>query len=252
MYRTLLGRKFWPTVALSLALGLATVTSAHAALTTSSCLAKKAKEWGKLRNCQARENGKAMQAKPFDLAKCQTKFALKLGKLNELATAAAIECRYGINGDGTATDYDMGLQWERKTDDASLHDKDNAYTWNTSMGGTTPNGTAFTGFLGTLNAGTSVSGISTSGCFASHCDWRLPAVEELSSIFDADAPGCIDFSAPCIDQLVFGPTAAFPHWSASTYSADPAFAWLVSFFDGFETPTNKSSGLYVRAVRSAL
>jgi hypothetical protein len=48
--------------------------SAHAALTTPACLAKKRKEWGKLRNCQAKENGKALQGKPADPAECQTKF----------------------------------------------------------------------------------------------------------------------------------------------------------------------------------
>jgi len=37
------------------------VASPHAALTAESCLAKKLKEWGKLRNCQAKENGKALQ-----------------------------------------------------------------------------------------------------------------------------------------------------------------------------------------------
>jgi hypothetical protein len=59
---------------------------------------------------------------------------------------------------GTATGYDTGLQWEQKTDDGSVHDKDNTYTWScdpasgcvsTPLG--PPNGTAFTAFLGTLN-----------------------------------------------------------------------------------------------------
>lgn len=42
--------------------------SAHAALTTPACLAKKLKEWGNLRKCQATENGKVLQSKPFDRA----------------------------------------------------------------------------------------------------------------------------------------------------------------------------------------
>src|SRR5262245_55647094 len=49
------------TAAAIAALLLGGVASAHAALTTESCLAKKLKEWGKLRNCQAKENGKALQ-----------------------------------------------------------------------------------------------------------------------------------------------------------------------------------------------
>src|SRR5262245_29297479 len=54
------------------------VGPAGATLTTPACQAKKLKEWGKLRKCQATEKGKAVQAKPFDLAKCQTNFDEKL------------------------------------------------------------------------------------------------------------------------------------------------------------------------------
>src|SRR5262249_19128649 len=55
------------------------------------------KKWGKLRNCQAKENGKALQGKAADPAKW-TKFDEKLAKLTAQATAAAIACRYGVNG----------------------------------------------------------------------------------------------------------------------------------------------------------
>lgn len=77
---------------------MARLASAHAALTTPTCLAKKLKEWGKLRNCQATETGKPLQGKSADPAKCQTKFADNLAKLTAKATAAAIACRYGVNG----------------------------------------------------------------------------------------------------------------------------------------------------------
>src|SRR4029453_15932469 len=70
--------------------------SAHAALTTEACLAKKLKEWGKLRNCQAKENAKALQGKDADQAKCQTKFEEKLAKVTAKATEAGIACRYGV------------------------------------------------------------------------------------------------------------------------------------------------------------
>jgi hypothetical protein len=235
------------------ALLLGGVASAHAALTTQSCLAKKVKEWGELRNCQAKENGKALQGKDADPAKCQTKFDEKLAKLTAQATEAAIPCRYGVNGDGTATDYDTGRQWEQKTDDGTtVHDKDNLYTWNTALGGTTPNGTAFTNFLGTLNNGTSGDGTATSGCFAGHCDWRLPAIEELAGILDLSAPGCSTFTGPCIDQSVFGPTVAGGYWSATTTSGDPGLAWGVNFFNGGVGTGLKDFDLHVRGVRSGL
>lgn len=33
------------------------------------------------------------------------------------------------NGDGTITDTSTGLMWEKKSDDGSIHDKDDVYTW---------------------------------------------------------------------------------------------------------------------------
>ena len=49
----------------------------------------------------------------------------------------------------TVADHDTGLLWEKKTDDSTLHDKDNAYNWST--GTNNPDGTAFTVFLASLN-----------------------------------------------------------------------------------------------------
>jgi hypothetical protein len=61
-----------------------------------------------------------------------------------------------MNGDGTVTDYDTGLQWEQKDDTHNAsdpddpHDADNDdYAWSAS--GAAPDGAAFTAFLGPLN-----------------------------------------------------------------------------------------------------
>ena len=71
--------------------------------------------WGKLRSCQRGAHVKEIQAKPFDALKCEVTFQKALAKLDEQATKAAIGCRYWDGGDGTVTDYDTGLQWEKKT-----------------------------------------------------------------------------------------------------------------------------------------
>lgn len=239
--------------------------SAHAALTTPACLAKKLKEWGKLRKCQATENGKALQGKTADPAKCQTKFDDKVVAISGQATAAAIACRYGVNTGtqaGTATDYDTGLQWEQKTDDSTVHDTDNLYSWCADANSdhlcdnaaNPPDGSAFGAFLGTLNNGTSEDGTATSGCFAGHCDWRLPAIEELAGIVDLSAPGCSAFTDACIDQTVFGPTVEGFYWSATTNAADPGQAWFVGFDFGYvgSLPKWFDFIVYVRAVRSGL
>ena len=36
---------------------------------------------------------------------------------------------YVDNGDGTITDLNTGLMWEKKSDDGTIHDKDDIYTW---------------------------------------------------------------------------------------------------------------------------
>ena len=225
---------------------------AHAALTTPSCLAKKLKEWGKLRKCQAVENGKILQLGPGNLGKCQTKFSTKMAALTALATATSVPCRYHVDPDGTtATDYDTGLQWERKTTDGSVHDKGHMYSWSAS--GSAPDGTAFTSFLYTLNASLSVNGDVTVGCFAGHCDWRLPAIEELVAIVDLTAPGCGTPTTPCIDQTVFGPTTNSFYMSATTDAGGTGYFFNVYLFDGSVGDGNKTLGPdFARAVRSAL
>jgi hypothetical protein len=238
--------------ALAVATLLASINVAHAALTTPTCLAKKLGAWGNLRKCQAGENGKALQGKPSEPAKCKMKFDLKLATLNGQATAAAIACRYGVNGDGTVTDYDTGLMWEQKTDDGSVHDKDNVYSWSPSAG-LLMDGTASTLFLETLNSCVSSDGVTVTGGFATHCDWRLPSIEELAGVVDLGAPGC-GSGSPCIDQGVFGPTVAYVYWTATT-AVDisyPHGAWDLYFFDGSLSRDFKGDDLPVRAVRAGL
>jgi hypothetical protein len=244
------GRALWSAIVAGAVL-VGGVSPVGATLTTPACLAKKLNEWGKLRQCQATENGKMLRAKPADPAKCQTKFDAKLAILNAQATAATIACRYRVNGDGTVTDYDTGLQWEQKTDDGSVHDEENVYGWSANL--RRPDGTAFTSFLATLNNGTSSDGTTSNGCFAGHCDWRLPSIVELHTIVDLTAPGCEDGGA-CIDQTVFGPTIAFFYWSATTDADFPVFAWGVVFSDakGGVSSAIEDSTLFVRGVRSGL
>ena len=144
--------------------------------------------------------------------------------------------RFVDNGDGTVTDHQTGLIWEKKVAGSGcLHCVNDQYTW--SVSGSAPDGTAFTSFLNTLNGGatgvgncTSADGIAQAGGFNNHCDWRLPTISELRTIVDLSAAGC-GSGSPCIDPI-FGPTAASPYWSSTTFANNPSDAWIKGFFDG--------------------
>ena len=178
--------------------------------------------------CQQKAMAKLFGADDFTkfqaaAGKCHVKYTDTWAKLQAKASGTGVLCdndRYDDTGDGTVTDRLTGLQWEQKTEDASVHDKDNSYSWSATPPYTAADGTAFTSFLTTLNSG---------GCFAGQCDWRLPTVYELQTILLGAYP-CA--TSPCIDDTAFGPTAANPYWSATTLASNPDHAWYVYFGNG--------------------
>jgi len=168
--------------------------------------------------------------------------------------------RFVDNGDGTVTDNQTNLIWEKKVAISGPHSVGDTFSWSSS--GTAHDGTAFTSFLPALNGGAtgvgncvSLDPDTQSGGFAGYCDWRLPTITELQTIYDPSATGC-GSGSPCIDPT-FGPTSAFYYWSATTRDSDDA--WLVNFeFPGgvnyalgYYTKTNSDLS-HVRAVRSGL
>jgi hypothetical protein len=161
--------------------------------------------------------------------------------------------RFTDNGDGTVTDNQTGLIWEKATgesngppDPSDVRNVNNTYAW---CAGSTfactdasapPDGPAYTVFLATLNHnvalfnGTQPGPIS--GCFANHCDWRLPTVTELYGIVNANDP-------------VLGPIEPREYWTSTTLSVAITVAFVVNFGDETANDAEKANELYVRAVR---
>jgi hypothetical protein len=162
--------------------------------------------------------------------------------------------RYQDNGNGTITDHQTGLMWEKKTGvpgvtpkTPNVHNVNNRYSWSRAAN-KNPGGTAFGKFLGTLNYNESSDGSTATGCFANYCDWRLPTIVELQGIVDMSACGA---GSACIDP-VFGTTQRRFYWSGSTFANDSRDAWGVDFSVGDGESNDKAAGSFVRAVRCGL
>lgn len=138
--------------------------------------------------------------------------------------------RYQDQGDGTITDLNTGLVWEKKVPGAGcLHCVSDQYTFAEATS------TAPGSFLHGVNTegGTGLGG---------HSDWRLPNVRELLSLVDYSRAN--NAIAP-----VFSPTIGFGYWSSTSYVPDPSRAWAVFFSNGDGTFGDKLADLYARAVR---
>jgi hypothetical protein len=147
---------------------------------------------------------------------------------------------YTDNGDGTVTDNQTGLTWEKKSDDGSIHDKDDVYSWADAFG-------VFIAGLNTAN-------------FAGHNDWRLPNRFELESLVDLDGLNpSVDaaFNNNCIPGCLVANCSCTPpdsqYWSSTTFAPTSVFAWTVFFNNGGVNFDHKTfSTASVRAVRGGL
>ena len=121
-----------------------------------------------------------------------------------------------------------GLTWEVKTDDDSIHDVDNLYTWQEAQDG----------LIAQLN----------SDNFGGHSDWRLPTIKELFSIAHKGLEN------PAIDQDYFQSIISSDsdgYWASTAYFDDPLSAWQIRFMYGDIYHKDRSESNYACAVRGA-
>ena len=127
------------------------------------------------------------------------------------------------NGDSTITDNATGLMWKQCSEGQS--------------GASCGTGSATS--LTWANALLACEADTT----ASNTDWRLPNVNELSSIIDFGG------SVPAINATYFPATGSNNYWSSTTYNQSGSFAYEVFFDDGGRDVYNKTTTIKVRCVR---
>jgi hypothetical protein len=147
------------------------------------------------------------------------------------------------NGDGTVTDLNTRLVWEKLSRDGSIHDYGSTSTWGQALGG-------------------KIAQLDGNPCFASSCTWRLPNAKELQSIVDFQRaapalakafvkkckPGCDGIACSCTPAQTMNGAAGF--WSSTSNVAAPAEAWQLLHASGALGSVAKTALGSVRAVRS--
>jgi hypothetical protein len=168
---------------------------------------------------------------------------LQIGGPGDSGACQPIPDTFIDHGDGTITDTRTGLMWEKLSDDGSVHDVDDEFTWADA-------------------SAVKVASLNSSGGFAGYTDWRLPAVYELVTLlrgasvsnpgvapsFDSGCtPGCTVLTCSCTDNDFY--------WTSSESPSDNP--WRV-FFNGIAAGSGGGASLGfrssledVRAVRRA-
>lgn len=138
--------------------------------------------------------------------------------------------RFDINDDGTVTDIESGLTWQRcligqQWDGKTCVGDADLYTWQQAAS--------------VLQNSTNVTNRRLSG---EARRWRLPKIFELAAIVD------LRCNSPRIDLAVFPGTAARPHWTINNVPDNWGLAYTLSFGNEGVARAHKSDKHYVRLV----
>ncbi len=148
------------------------------------------------------------------------------------ATALNIRCVAGNatpslafvdNGNGSITDQNTGLIWQKCSN------------------GQAPTTCGFLAVTNDMNGAIGACGALNGANFAGRNDWRLPNVNELLSIVDYST------TSPSISAS-FPNTVNGLYWSSTSYSNLLSSGIVVSFLDGTMTTQDKQSSINIRCV----
>lgn len=133
---------------------------------------------------------------------------------------------YSDNGNGTITDNNTGLMWQ-KEDDNQL------YSW----------------YMATGNYHYSYNPASQNVCgdlvLGGYADWRLPTKKEVLGIVDYS----VSMPASSINPIYFPTAKADAYWTATGFRGGTTSAWYVQFGGGTVNYNSTGNELYVRCVR---
>ena len=165
----------------------------------------------------------------------QTTGTAVAGSPSQFCASNIDRSRFGINGDGTVTDRNTGLMWQRcplgfDFADGGTPDilSDDSCTTNESP----------RSWGETLRA-------TQSSDFAGLTDWRVPNIKELDSLTNL---ACI---GPAIAPGLFPDTPTRPFWSSTPDSRNGLAAKVVDFNQGSINSFGKEAALHSRLVRSS-
>jgi hypothetical protein len=168
---------------------------------------------------------------------------------------SGIPASYTDNGDGTITDNNTGLMWQKQDDSpGGIHSRERVWSWSSGDPWSLDGSVKF--FLDTLNTQK----------FAGYDDWRLPNITELLTLTDYEANvgspprafhrhpnciGCLDVTlASCsCTQIAPGNEG---YWSSTTANLT-ASAVLLRYSGNISMDWAKKDNLkHARAVRGGL
>jgi len=185
---------------------------------------------------------------------------------------AGVPLRYIDNGDGTITDSNTGLMWEKKGDGQDcLNCVDDTYPWTSALSDWIER---VNGRIGHCALRDDVVCRRDADCpptpapfppdfcvfpaaFAGYDDWRLPNLRELQTLIDYGRKdpsvdpifhsecrrGCAAQACSCTSNASSG------YWSSTTAAGNSSLAWFISFDFGGSGGVSKTSVRRVRAVR---
>jgi hypothetical protein len=116
-----------------------------------------------------------------------------------------------------------GLVWDVKTEDGSIHDSSNVYSWED----------ASKIYIKKLNEQS----------FGGYSDWRLPSVKELTSLINRAK------SNPAVNAKYFPHTESSFYWSNTEMPYVKEYSWIVDFASGYVFSYCQKNKYHVRAVR---